>query len=81
MVVASPPGPHYADAMAGQVSSPFWVKVIATFTGCGSIGALVGLLVGALTDDVGRGLAGGVIAGLLVALALVVFRPDLIRGK
>ncbi len=67
--------------MAGQVSSPFWVKVIATFTGCGSIGALVGLLGGALTNDVGRGLAVGVVAGLLVALALVVFKPDRIRGE
>jgi hypothetical protein len=67
--------------MAGQVSSPFWVKVIATFTGCGSIGALVGLLGGALTNDVGRGLAIGVVAGLLVALALVVFKPERIRGE
>ena len=67
--------------MAGQVSSPFWVKVIATFTGCGSIGALVGLLGGALTNDVGRGLAVGVIAGLLAALALVILKPDRIRGE
>jgi hypothetical protein len=67
--------------MAGQVSSPFWVKVIATFTGCASIGALVGLLVGALTNDVGRGLAIGVVGGLLVALALVIFKPDRIRGE
>ena len=67
--------------MAGQVSSPFWVKVIATFTGCASIGALVGLLGGALTQDVGRGLAVGVVAGLLVALGLVLFKPDVIRGE
>ena len=67
--------------MAGQVSSPVWVKVIATFTGCGSIGALVGLLVGALTGDVERGLVGGIIAGLLVALALVILKPDRIRGE
>jgi hypothetical protein len=67
--------------MAGQVSSPFWAKVIATFTGCGSIGALVGLLGGALTNDVGRGLAIGVVAGLLVALALVIFKPERIRGE
>ena len=67
--------------MAGQVSSPFWVKVIATFAGCGSIGALVGLLGGALTNDVGRGLAVGVVAGLLVALALVILKPDRIRGE
>ena len=67
--------------MAGQVSSPFWVRVIATFTGCASIGALVGLLGGALTQDVGRGLAVGVVAGLLVALALVIFKPDRIRGE
>ena len=67
--------------MAGQVASPFWVKVIATFTGCGSIGALVGLLGGALTNDVGRGLAIGVVAGLLVALALVIFKPERIRGE
>lgn len=67
--------------MAAQVSSPFWVKVIATFTGCGSIGALLGLLGGALTNNVGRGLAIGVVAGLLVALALVVLKPDRIRGE
>jgi hypothetical protein len=67
--------------MAGQLSSPFWAKVIATFTGCGSIGALVGLLGGALTNDVGRGLAIGVVAGLLVALALVIFKPERIRGE
>ena len=67
--------------MAGQVSSPFWARVIATFTGCASIGALVGLLGGALTQDVGRGLAVGVVAGLLVALALVIFKPDSIRGE
>ena len=67
--------------MAAQVSSPFWVKVIATFTGCGSIGALLGLLGGALTNNVGRGLAIGVVAGLLVALALVLLKPDRIRGE
>ena len=67
--------------MAGQVSSPFWARVIATFTGCASLGALVGLLGGALTQDVGRGLAVGVVAGLLVALALVIFKPDSIRGE
>ena len=67
--------------MAGQASSPFWVKVIATFTGCGSIGALVGLLAGALTGDVGRGLAAGIVAGLLAALALLVLKPELIRGE
>jgi uncharacterized membrane protein len=67
--------------MARQVQSPFWVKVIATFTGCASIGALVGLLVGALTQNVDRGLAVGVVGGLLVALGLVVFKPDLIRGE
>ena len=67
--------------MAAQVSSPFWVRVIATFTGCGSIGALIGLLGGALTNNVGRGLAIGVVAGLLVALALVVLKPDRIRGE
>jgi len=67
--------------MARQVQSPFWVKVIATFTGCASIGALVGLLVGALTQNVDRGLAVGVVGGLLVALGLVVFKPDLIRRE
>ena len=67
--------------MAAQVSPPFWAKVIATFTGCGSIGALIGLLGGALTNNVGRGLAIGVVAGLLVALALVVLKPDRIRGE
>jgi hypothetical protein len=67
--------------MAGQVNAPFWAKVIATFTGCASIGALVGLLGGALTQNVDRGLAVGVVAGLLVALALVVLKPDRIRGE
>lgn len=67
--------------MAAQVTPPFWVKVIATFTGCASIGALVGLLGGALTEDIGRGFAVGVGAGLLVALALVVLKPDRIRGE
>jgi len=73
--------PDYCVGMAGQVSPPFWAKVIATFTGCASIGALIGLLGGALTRDVGRGFAVGVGAGLLVALALVVFKPDRIRGE
>ncbi|HET7802373.1 MAG TPA: hypothetical protein VFL38_18260 [Humibacillus xanthopallidus] len=67
--------------MAGQVQSPFWVKVIATFTGCASIGALVGLLGGALTQNVERGLAVGVVGGLLVALGLVVLKPERIRGE
>jgi hypothetical protein len=67
--------------MAGQVQAPFWVKVIATFTGCASIGALVGLLGGALTHDVGRGLLVGIVGGLLVALGLVVFKPERIRGE
>jgi hypothetical protein len=67
--------------MAGQVQAPFWVKVIATFTGCGSIGALVGLLGGALTHNVERGLVVGIVGGLLVALGLVVFKPERIRGE
>jgi hypothetical protein len=67
--------------MAGQVQAPFWARVIATFTGCASIGALVGLMGGALTQDVGRGLAVGIIGGLLVAAALVIFKPDRIRGE
>lgn len=71
----------YCGAMAGQFEAPFWAKVIATFTGCASIGALVGLLGGALTKDVGRGLVVGIVAGLLVALALVVFKPERIRGE
>ena len=66
--MTTPPGP------------PFWVKVVATITGCASIGALVGLLGGALTRDVGRGLAVGMIAGVLVAVALVIFKTDRIRG-
>lgn len=67
--------------MAGQFEAPFWAKVIATFTGCASIGALAGLMGGALTKDVGRGLVVGIVAGLVVALVLVVFRPERIRGE
>lgn len=67
--------------MAGEFEAPFWAKVIATFTGCGAIGALVGLMGGALTKDVGRGLVAGIVAGLLVALALVIFKPERIRGE
>ena len=74
-------GPRYGDGMAAQVTPPFWVKVIATFTGCASIGALVGMLGGALTRDVGRGFAVGVGAGIALALALVVLKPDRIRGE
>ncbi|MEO7447235.1 MAG: hypothetical protein ABI336_03080 [Humibacillus sp.] len=66
--------------MARQLKSPFWVKVIATFTGCAAIGALVGVLGGALTKDVGRGLLVGVLAGEAVALWLVLTQPDRIRG-
>lgn len=66
--------------MAEQVSPPFWVKVIATFTGCASIGALVGLMGGALTQNIGRGFVVGIIAGVVVALGLVVLKPDRIRG-
>ncbi|GGM87864.1 hypothetical protein GCM10009721_11030 [Terrabacter tumescens] len=67
--------------MAGEVQAPFWAKVIATFTGCASIGALVGLLAGALTKDVGRGLVVGIVAGIVVAAALVVLKPERIRGE
>ncbi|GAA2740046.1 hypothetical protein GCM10009868_00610 [Terrabacter aerolatus] len=67
--------------MAGEFEAPFWAKVIATFTGCAAIGALAGLMGGALTHDVGRGLVVGVVAGLLVALALVVLKPERIRGE
>lgn len=70
----------YCGGMAGEVQAPFWAKVIATFTGCASIGALAGLMGGALTKDVGRGLVVGIVAGLLVALALVILKPDRIRG-
>jgi hypothetical protein len=66
--------------MARQLQPPFWVKVIATFTGCAAIGALVGVLGGALTKDVGRGLLLGVLLGAAVALWLVVTQPDRIRG-
>lgn len=66
--------------MARQLQSPFWVKVVATFTGCASIGALVGVLGGALTQDVGRGLLVGVLVGAAVAVWLVVTQPDRIRG-
>ena len=71
----------YCGGMAGQVQAPFWAKVIATFTGCASIGALAGLMGGALTQDVGRGLVVGIVAGLVVALALVIVKPDRIRGE
>jgi hypothetical protein len=67
--------------MAGEVQAPFWAKVIATFTGCASIGALVGLMGGALTKDVGRGLVVGIVAGIVVAAALVVLKPERIRGE
>ncbi|WP_330475341.1 hypothetical protein [Terrabacter sp. C0L_2] len=67
--------------MAGEVQAPFWAKVIATFTGCASIGALVGLMGGALTKDVGRGLVVGIGAGIVVAAALVVLKPERIRGE
>ena len=72
---------RYCGGMAGQVEAPFWAKVIATFTGCASIGALAGLMGGALTKDVGRGLVVGIGAGLVVALALVIFAPERIRGE
>jgi hypothetical protein len=67
--------------MAGEVQAPFWAKVIATFTGCASIGALVGLMGGVLTKDVGRGLVVGIVAGIVVAATLVVLKPERIRGE
>src|SRR3954447_8867076 len=72
---------RYCGGMAAEVSPPYWAKVVATFTGCASIGALVGLMGGALTQNVGGGFTVGVIAGVLVALGLVVFKPGRIRGE
>lgn len=49
----------------------FWSRSIATITGCVVAGALIGLVVGLLADNIGRFMMGGILAGAIASVLVV----------